>query len=142
MRVLTTFVAAWCLVLFIGVPSAPGAESEAAKMGPPKPEAWWPVEPRPLPFMHPPFSDHMVLQREVAAPVWGWSTPGDVVVVFLDGKPVGAAATAGADGRWMTRVGPLPAGGPHSLSIRGKSETVEPADILVGDVWLCSASRI
>jgi sialate O-acetylesterase len=114
------------------------AESEAAKMGPPKPEAWWPVEPRPLPLVHPLFSDDMVLQREVAAPIWGWSTPGDVVRVSIDGKQSGESATAGPDGRWQTRIGPLPAGGPHRLSIYGRSEKVELANVLVGDVWLCS----
>lgn len=114
------------------------AQSEAAKMGPPKPEAWWPVQPRPLPFVHPLFSDGMVLQREIAAPVWGWSTPGDVVTVSFDGQPAGEPATAAADGRWMTRIGPFPPGGPHTLVIRGKSQASELSNVLVGDVWLCA----
>lgn len=29
-----------------------------------------------MPFVHPLFTDHMMLQREAAAPVWGWTTPG------------------------------------------------------------------
>jgi len=150
MRTQATLVTAWCLAFFTSVPPAAAVESEAAKMGPPKPEAWWPVEPRPLPLVHPLFSDHMVLQRDVAAPVWGWSTPGDRVTVLVDAGFVDTAvgdgksavktvtATAGADGRWMTRIGPFPAGGPHTLAIRGSSETVELTDVLFGDVWLCS----
>lgn len=127
---------AWCLVGFVS--SYVLAQSEAARMGTPKPEAWWPVQRREMPFVHPLFSDEMVLQREVSAPVWGWSTPGDVITVLLDGKQAGELATTGADGRWMTRIGPFAAGGPHTLTIRGKSQAVELRNVLVGDVWLCS----
>ena len=28
------------------------------------------------PLLHPLFTDHMVLQREVVASVWGWASPG------------------------------------------------------------------
>ncbi len=138
MRLRTVFIVALGLVGFCFTLPAALAQSEAARMGPPKPEAWWPVEPRPLPLVHPLFSDDMVLQRDIAAPVWGWSTPGDVITVTLDGKETGKRATAGNDGRWMTRIGPLSAGGPHTLSIRGKSQTIELTNVLVGDVWLCS----
>src|SRR5256885_12210936 len=34
------------------------------------PQPWWPVQPRPLPFVHPLFTDDMVLQRDVRAPIW------------------------------------------------------------------------
>ena len=142
MRLRTVFIVALGLVCFCFTLPAALAQSEAARMGPPKPEAWWPVEPRPLPLVHPLFSDDMVLQRDIAAPVWGWSTPGDVITVALDGKETGKRATAGNDGRWMTRIGPLSAGGPHTLSIRGKSQTIELTNVLVGDVWLCSGQSM
>ncbi|MFO1044417.1 MAG: sialate O-acetylesterase [Planctomycetaceae bacterium] len=138
MRHRVSFLAMICFVSLSFTPSTASAQSEAAKMGPPKPEVWWPVQPRPLPLVHPLFSDSMVLQREIAAPVWGWSTPGDVITLAFDGKPVGEPATAGEDGRWMTRIGPFPSGGPHTLLIRGKSRSIELKDVLIGDVWLCS----
>src|SRR4051794_11917604 len=48
------------------------------------------------------FSDHMVLQRERPAPVWGWAAPNaKVTVSFGDAS---AAATAGADGRWSATL--------------------------------------
>jgi sialate O-acetylesterase len=80
-------------------------------------------------------SDHMVLQRDMAAPVWGWAEPGEEVTVALAGQA--AAATAGADGRWLVTLGPLPAGGPHELVIRGNNQ-VTLKDVLIGEVWLCS----
>ncbi|MCO8120121.1 beta galactosidase jelly roll domain-containing protein [Stieleria sp. TO1_6] len=88
-----------------------------------------------LPFLHPLFTDHMVLQRDIKAPVWGWSKPGQTVTVSIAGQQ--ASATAGDDGRWMATVGPLTAGGPHTLQVTG-TETVSVNDVLVGDVWICS----
>lgn len=38
------------------------------------------------PFIHSMFADHMVLQRDVENPVWGWTTPGEKVTVEIGGK--------------------------------------------------------
>ena len=87
------------------------------------------------PFLHPLFTDHMVLQRGIKAPVWGWTTPGAKVVVSMDGKS--ATATAGADGKWMASLGPFKAGGPYTLTVKGPTTTTVQ-DVLIGDVWICS----
>lgn len=88
-----------------------------------------------LPFLHPLFADHMVLQRDVSAPVWGWTTPGAEVKVSLAGQTV--AATADDKGRWFARLAPLPAGGPYWMTVNGPQVRFLE-DVLVGDVWLCS----
>lgn len=122
----------------------PAAAPESPKRvghwdGPPiKPEEWWPTQPRALPLVHPLFSDDMVLQREIAAPIWGWSTPGDKISVAWNGKDVGEPVTAGADGKWTTKIGPFPPGGPHTLTVQGKLQAATFTNVLVGDVWLCS----
>src|SRR5215470_9893172 len=67
------------------------------------PQAWWPTQPRPLPFVHSLFTDDMVLQRDVSAPIWGWSTPGDAIVIEVDGKRAGKDAHADKEGKWLTR---------------------------------------
>jgi len=112
---------------------------------PPEPQPWWPVQPMKRPFVHTLFSSDMVLQRECADPVWGWSAAGDKVTVIVEdpkgralGKGAVAVAIAGADGKWMTKVGPFPAGGPLTLTIKGSSQQVVLTNVLVGDVWLCS----
>jgi sialate O-acetylesterase len=87
------------------------------------------------PFLHPLFNDHMVLQRGVRFPVWGWTTPGSRVTVEMRGKTTTAVADAG--GRWITRLGPFDAGGPFTLTVKG-TQTVTLNDVLVGDVWLAS----
>jgi sialate O-acetylesterase len=87
------------------------------------------------PFLHPLFTDHMVLQRDASDPIWGWAAPGAQVTVSMNGKS--ASATAGADGKWVAKLGPFAAGGPFELSVTGP-ETVKLSDVLVGDVWVCS----
>ena len=87
------------------------------------------------PFLHPLFSDNMVLQREVKTPVWGWTIPGAAVSVELDGKTV--TCKAGPDGKWFAELPPHKAGGPFVLKITGP-ETMSLQNVLLGDVWLCS----
>ncbi len=88
-----------------------------------------------LPFVSPIIGEHMVLQRDKPNRVWGWTTPGAEVRVEIAG--ITAKAVAAADGRWQAEFNPPPAGGPYVLKIDGP-QSVEFADILVGDVWLCS----
>jgi sialate O-acetylesterase len=88
------------------------------------------------PFLASPFTDDMVLQREVPAPVWGWTTPGEKVTVTVAGKT--ATAKADAQGKWMAKLPPLPVGGPYTLKATRGTETVTLNNILVGDVWICS----
>ena len=49
-----------------------------------------------------------------------------------------AMAPVTADGTWLATLPPLAAGGPHELLVECGGETVRLADVLVGDVWLCS----
>ena len=48
------------------------------------------------------FSDHMVLQRDLAVNVWGWAEPGEKVTVLFDGQAV--SATADAKGEWRVKL--------------------------------------
>jgi sialate O-acetylesterase len=81
------------------------------------------------------FADHMVLQRDLANPVWGWADAGeDVVVVIGDQKKT---AKADERGKWRVVLDPLPVGGPHKIVIEGKNR-VAIEDVLVGEVWVCS----
>jgi len=53
------------------------------------------------------FSDHMVLQRDRPAPIWGWTAPGGAVTVGFAGQT--KRATADAQGRWRVTLDPLAA---------------------------------
>lgn len=81
------------------------------------------------------FSSHMVLQRDMPLPIWGWAAPGEEVTVRLASSSV--RATADAHGEWKATLPPMKAGGPYALTATGRS-TVTLDDVLVGEVWLCS----
>jgi sialate O-acetylesterase len=81
------------------------------------------------------FADHMVVQREMPVPVWGRARAGERVTVELAGQRARTVADRG--GRWIVRLGALPAGGPFQLVVRG-SNRITIADVLVGEVWVCS----
>ncbi|MGN6553147.1 MAG: sialate O-acetylesterase [Verrucomicrobiota bacterium] len=82
------------------------------------------------------FSDHVVLQRDQALPVWGWADPGEqVTVTFGVAK---AVVTTGKNGRWAVQLAPQPASSdPLTLTVSGRN-TIVVQDVLLGDVWLCS----
>ncbi|MEY2600674.1 MAG: hypothetical protein RLZZ142_2933 [Verrucomicrobiota bacterium] len=106
---------AWFLVAFaVGVPASAGAAVR----------------------LSPPFSKHMVLQREFAVPVWGDADPGEEVTVEFAGQR--KTAVAGADGRWEVRLDAMAASSEgRTLTVRGKNEVSIP-DVLVGEVWLAT----
>ncbi len=80
-------------------------------------------------------SDHMVLQQEVPANVWGWADPGEKVSVAFAGAT--AAATAGADGAWSVKLPPLATGTIGELTVTGKN-SLTVRNVVVGEVWVCS----
>ena len=82
------------------------------------------------------FQNHGVLQRDLPLPIWGHGDPGECVTVSLAGHE--ARTEVDTRGHWMLRLPPLPAGGPHELRVEAPSGQAEIADLLVGDVWLCS----
>ncbi|ESQ75516.1 sialate O-acetylesterase [Asticcacaulis sp. AC402] len=82
------------------------------------------------------FGDHAVLQRDAAIKVWGKAVPGSAVTVTFNGSK--ATATANAAGKWASQLPPAKAGGPYTLAVSDGIQTTTLADILVGDVYLCS----
>jgi sialate O-acetylesterase len=82
------------------------------------------------------FGSHMVLQRDQKDKVWGKAHPGDTITVAIAGQE--KTATAGDDGAWSVMLDPMPAGGPHTMTVKGKDNTITFEDVLVGEVWICS----
>ncbi len=83
------------------------------------------------------FSDHMVLQRERAAAIWGTATPGSKVTVEFKGHT--ANANADSEGHWKVAMetGAADAQG-KTLTVQSGGESVAIHDVLVGEVWLAS----
>ncbi len=82
------------------------------------------------------FGDHMVLQQEIGAPVWGWATPGESVTVS-GSWGASASASAGSDGKWQVNL-PTPShGGPFRVTLQGENRIVLE-NVMVGEVWVCA----
>ena len=86
-----------------------------------------------------PFTRHLVLQRELPAPVWGTAEPGEKITVSFAGQK--RRTKAGADGKWCVDLKPLKASSEGRELVVTGSKTAAPIkleDVLVGEVWLCS----
>ncbi len=79
--------------------------------------------------------DNMVLQRGVKVRIWGKANAGERITVTFDRKSVNTVADA--QGRWQVWLGPLKAGGPSELTIKGDN-VLTIKNVLVGEVWICS----
>ena len=82
------------------------------------------------------FTDHAVLQRDVDHPFWGFTRPGRRVTVELAGQTY--RAKADKTGRFTVTLSPVPAGGPHAITVRAGREAVTISDVYFGDVYLLS----
>ena len=79
------------------------------------------------------FTNHMILQREAAVPVWGWAGAGEEIIVEFAGQT--KTAKADVSGKWMVKLEPLAASAePREMRIGARVIN----DVIVGDVWLCS----
>lgn len=80
------------------------------------------------------FTDGAVLQRGMSVPIWGMAEDGEKVTVSIDNQQATATASGG---RWMVRLKPMKAGGPHTMTVAGEN-TIEIGNVVIGEVWLAS----
>lgn len=81
-------------------------------------------------------NSHMVLQRDLPIPLWGWADPGESVTATLGTDT--ATAKANEKGEWrLTFPARSASRDPLKLTVSGKNKLAFD-DILIGDVWLCS----
>ena len=86
--------------------------------------------------LNPLFDDHMVLQREIPAAVFGMAEPGEKVTVTFGGQT--KSATTDKEGNWTVKLDAMKANKvPLEMTVAGKN-TVTLKDVVVGDVWVCS----
>jgi len=83
------------------------------------------------------FSDHMVIQRDTDAPIWGWADPGEAIRITCSWNGENVTAKAGDDGHWMTKIATPNAGGPHQITIQGNNR-IPIRNVFSGEVWICS----
>lgn len=82
------------------------------------------------------FSNNMVIQRDKPIKIWGQADKNEKVEVNFNGQK--RTTKANSTGNWIVTFRPMKYGGPHTLTIKGKTNTISLENILIGDVWLCS----
>jgi BNR repeat-like domain/Carbohydrate esterase, sialic acid-specific acetylesterase len=84
-----------------------------------------------------PFTDHMILQRDISTPVWGRAPPGANVAVSFAGQ--NQTTRANERGDWLLKLDPLPVSvEPRELRVSADKEQLVCRDVLVGEVWVCA----
>lgn len=82
--------------------------------------------------------DHMVVQRESNAPIWGWAHPNQEIIIKTSWDTTTVKARAGNTTFWKADIKTPVAGGPHTITIRAGGEVRTLTDVMSGEVWLCS----
>lgn len=89
------------------------------------------------------FDNHMVIQQNTDARIWGWGNAGSQVKVSGSWAPEDTVSTKVNDnGSWELRIKTAKAGGPYQLTVTGvpgiPPNTLIIKDVFLGEVWLCS----
>ena len=83
------------------------------------------------------FSDNMVLQQKVKAPLWGKTIPGKIVFIQA-GWGQTAKTKVKNDSLWSAKIQTPKAGGPYQIKIKIGDSSFTFKNVLVGEVWICS----
>lgn len=83
------------------------------------------------------FSDHMILQRNTVAPIWGRAEPGEMITVIASWEPIELTTYADSKGLWRIDMMTQKAGGPFEITIKA-SNVIEIEDVWFGEVWIAS----
>ncbi|MBO4656906.1 MAG: sialate O-acetylesterase [Bacteroidales bacterium] len=86
-----------------------------------------------------PTGDHMVLQQQSQAAVFGFATPGALISVTPSWDNETYIAKADSKGHWAAYV-PTPAASytVYTINVKGDGATLNIQDVLVGEVWMAS----
>jgi sialate O-acetylesterase len=80
---------------------------------------------------------NMVLQQKTTINIWGWTNPGQKVIVNTSWNNKRYTTQANNTGKFNVEVKTIDAGGPYMLSIDADT-LVELKNIMLGEVWVCS----
>ena len=83
-------------------------------------------------------SSNMVLQQNSQATLWGWADPSERFTITCSWKTTVDSVIAFNSGKWKARIATPSAGGPYTITIKGRLNTIVLENILIGEVWVCS----
>ena len=84
-----------------------------------------------------PFVNDAILQRQMPAPIWGWSKPGSKITVKFAGQS--KTSIANTAGKWSVTLDPLKASDKErNLVVSNNKDQITLSGVLVGEVWFSS----
>ena len=84
------------------------------------------------------FANHMVLQQQTDAAIWGKAKPDAEVRIKASWSDQVTKTRSNENGEWKTRIKTPAAGGPFRIRIDSGNESKTLKDVLCGEVWICS----
>lgn len=82
-------------------------------------------------------SSNMVLQQQSNVKLWGAADPNEKISIVTSWGNKAYQAVATNNARWEVIVETPAAGGPFTITLKGKN-TIVLNNILIGEVWVCS----
>ncbi len=82
-------------------------------------------------------NNNMVLQQQSNVKLWGWSEPGEKIIVTTSWNKKTDSVTASRDAKWQLTVATPRAGGPYTITLMGNN-TITMNNVMIGEVWVCS----
>ncbi len=82
--------------------------------------------------------DHMLLQKDTEVKFWGWANPRSEIKIVTDWNNDTLRTTASNKAKWETLLKTPKAGGPYSIQVLAGEEAVTIADVMIGELWICS----
>jgi sialate O-acetylesterase len=83
------------------------------------------------------FGDHMILQQQTQAAIWGKASPGSNVEVGTSWDGLNYSTRSDAEGKWKVKVNTPAAGGPFEIQI-SDGTILTLSDVYIGEVWIVS----
>ena len=83
------------------------------------------------------FGDHMVLQQQTSAKIWGWGNAMEEITLSSSWDEATYTTKTDSYGNWSINLQTPAAGGPYEITIKGNNN-LKITDILIGEVWLGS----
>ena len=86
------------------------------------------------------FSDHVMLQQNTEARLWGWAEKDALVKVITGWNGVEYSSKSDKKtGRWELKVKtPKASYDTYSITVEADGQAVTISDVLIGEVWFCS----
>ncbi|MBW7892251.1 MAG: sialate O-acetylesterase, partial [Chitinophagaceae bacterium] len=82
-------------------------------------------------------SSNMVLQQQSSVKLWGWAAPAEKIYITTSWSTITDSAVATGDAKWDVKVKTPSAGGPYTITIKGRN-TIILDNVMIGEVWVCS----